>query len=144
MRYSYSLLAIFIFLCLLTGCGRTTADPSAFVSAQPDEIDDLTATLEEAVLTLTGDVSDTITRIDTLGTPSGTKEEQYQIFLDFKNDISKLENRIDDLDDTVESNYRRSYLSLDDYRKLSDELESLDELMDAIEEKLEFIFKIDD
>ena len=144
MKYSYSLLILFIFLCLTTGCGSANADASKSVTIQPDEIDDIAATLEEAVLTLTGDVSDTITRVDTLGIPNGSDKDQRELFQNLKQEISEMERRIDDLDDTLEQNYRNSQISLDDYRKLAGELESLDDLMDSVENKLEFTFGMED
>lgn len=144
MKYSYLFLSLLFLLCISAGCRSTNTDVAGNVTKQPDEVDDLTATLEEAVLTLTGDVSDTISRVDDLDVPIGDVEEQRTRFLDLKQEISEMDRRIDELDDTVERNYRDSRIPADDYQKLARELESLDELMDAVEDKLEFTFGMED
>lgn len=134
-------------LCILSitaGCGQTTTNAADLTNVQPDEIDDLSATLEEAVLSLTGDVSDTLSRVDTLGIPNGSVEEQQDMFLDLRSEISDVDRRIDDLDDTVERSYRENHISREEFQKLSRELESLEELMDSAEEKLEFVYGMED
>lgn len=144
MKHSYILLTLLVFMCLITGCGSTNADAAGTSTEQTDEIDDLSATLEEAVLTLTGDVSDTISRVDTLAVPAGSVEEQREQFLNLKQEISEMDRRIDDLDDTIERNYRNSQITPEEYQKFAGELESLEELMDSTEDKLEFTYKMED
>lgn len=140
-KNSYLFCTLLLSFLLITGCGSSI---SGSASAQDSTVDDLDATLEEAVLTLTGEVSDTLARVDNLGIPSGTVDEQRTQYLDLKQELSELDRRIDDLDDTIERNYRDSLISRELYMKLARELEALEELIDATEEKLEFTFGIDD
>lgn len=140
----YFLFSMLLCMLVFSGCTSVPSNVSGAATEQTNTVDDLEATLEEAVLTLTGEVSDTLSRVDNLGIPEGTLEEQRTQFLDLKEEISEVDRRIDDLDDTIEKNYRNSQISLETYKKLDRELDSLENLMDAAEDKLEFTFGMED
>lgn len=136
--------ALLIFL--LTGCSKVSNPQeskaiSDTASAQGNIADDLEAILEEAVYSLTTEVSDLISKVNNIGTPIGSKKDQYHQFLELQSELKQLTHRIDDLGDTIASNYRTLKISRELYQKLEKELDSLDELMDSTEEQLEQTFR---
>lgn len=149
-RFSFWRLSVLILsLFLLTGCeDATNPQESKAVSdtatAQGNIEDDLEAILEEAVYSLTTEVSDTISKVNNIGTPVGTKKDQYHQFLELRKELEAVTQRIDDLEHTIDSNYRTSKISRELHQKLDKELDSLDELMDSTEEQLEQTFQIQD
>lgn len=140
-------LLVLFTLCLLTGCSKTddTQELRAIsdtANAQGNIADDLDAILEEAVYSLTTEVSDMISKVNNIGTPRGTKKDQYHQFLELRNELASVSHRIDDLEHTIGNNYRTSKISQELYQKLNKELDSLDQLMDSTEDQLEQTFHI--
>lgn len=149
MYNKYFLSSLIFCLCLFTGCNTATnAQENQAVAetttSQGNTADDLEASLEEAVLTLTTEVSDAISRVNNIGTPSGTTEEQRQQYQELNQELTDLDRRIDELDDTIERNYNSSQISQELFSKLNSELESLEELVDSTEDQLEATFGIYD
>lgn len=146
----FPLLCFVLFSCTwLSGC-TTANNPqedkaiAGSWTTQGNIPDDLDASLEEAVLTLTSEVSDTISRIHNLDTPKGTPEDQHQQYTELRTALNNTEQRIENLEETVETNYRASMISEELCHKLTAELESLEELMDASEDQLALTFGVSD
>ena len=139
---------LFIFLLLLTACSTPPAPVTEArlgdASSQGNMVDDLEATLEEAVLTLSTNVSDMISAINNMTPPEGTAKDKHNQYLEWERSIELLDERIDDLEDTLDSSLRARQISQEVYDKLYRELHSYEELLDSAENKLETIFQIND
>lgn len=134
---------------LLSGCNRAaspTTPESGNASAAPSNIATEKLPRKEefntAIQSLTFEVSDMISRVENT-MPTGTAEEQQTQFFDLKNDVEALENRLDDFDDSIEHSYKNDGITQEEYTKLEQELENLEDLLEASENKLEFTFGMD-
>lgn len=131
-------------VALLAGCTAEPESEKAENTAVAEENAQWKDSLQNTVQSLTSRVSDTLSRVNALGTPTGDEEAQRKQYSEFKKDISAVEQEIDHVEDIVESGLRESKLSQDEYQKVDRELESLDELLDSAEDHLEKTFGIHD
>lgn len=76
--------------------------------------------------------------------PFGTRQEQYQQFIAFRQGIDQLEDTIDLLEDRVRADYRAGTITREEYKRIDRILDSLDERLDRAEDLLERIFGMDD
>lgn len=139
---------LWLLALLLTACSTPPAPVTETrlgdASSQGNMVDDLEASLEEAVLTLSSNVSDMISAINNMPAPEGTPKDKYNQYLEWEQNIEFLDKRIDDLEDTLDANLRARQITQDVYNKLYRELHSYEELLDSAEDKLETIFQIND
>lgn len=142
----FNLLLIFTFL--FTACSTPPAPVTearlSNATSQGNIVDDLEASLEEAVLTLSTNVSDMISAINNMPSPEGNANDKHRQYLDWAQSIESLDERIDQLEDTLDQNLRSRQISQDTYNKLYRELRSYEELLDSAEDKLETIFQVAD
>lgn len=109
---------------------QTTIDPAAGAGAT-------TYTLEE----LTTMVNDYVAKAEA-ATPSGSNDIEQ--FFSLKQEANQVENELERHEDELERQYRDGALTRDEYRANERELDHLDDLLDAAEDQLEYVFGIDD
>lgn len=76
--------------------------------------------------------------------PSGTRQEQYSQFIGYRQEIDRLEDRIDVTEDKVKDDYRAGIITRAEYKNIDRILDTLDERLDRAEDQLERIFGMDD
>ncbi|MCD7743978.1 MAG: hypothetical protein LUI13_01585 [Lachnospiraceae bacterium] len=77
--------------------------------------------------------------------PASARSELVNQIFDFEKQLKKLENRLDTLEDKIESLYYSGKLSAKKYRKLETRLEAAEDYADQVEEYIEYKFgEIDD
>ena len=120
----------------LAGCNTGTSSVPPKVAAEnlPSRED-----FDSRIETLTGEVSDIVSQVDNT-MPSSVSEEQQTQFFDLKDKIEALDNKLEDVDDLLDSAYRGTSISREEYQEQERRLETLEDLLDAAEEKLEFTF----
>ena len=69
-----------------------------------------------------------------------TEKHDASLSLDLKNEVEKLETELDRFEDSLENDYRSSNISRAYFLEKEREIENLEELLDAAEEKLDFTF----
>ena len=109
---------------------QTTIDPAAGAGAT-------TYTLEE----LTTMVNDYVAKAEA-ATPSGSNDIEQ--FFSLEQEANQEENELERHEDELERQYRDGALTRDEYRANERELDHLDDLLDAAEDQLEYVFGIDD
>lgn len=109
---------------------QTTIDPAAGAGAT-------TYTMEE----LTTMVNDYVAKAEA-ATPSGSNDIEQ--FFSLKQEANQVENELERHEDELERQYRDGALTRDEYRANERELDHLDDLLDAAEDQLEYVFGIDD
>ncbi len=109
---------------------QTTIDPAAGAGAT-------TYTLEK----LTTMVNDYVAKAEA-ATPSGSNDIEQ--FFSLKQEANQVENELERHEDELERQYRDGALTRDEYRANERELDHLDDLLDAAEDQLEYVFGIDD
>ena len=92
---------------------------------------------------LTDSIKDLEQRIGNI-TPSGSAQEQKEQFLALKNEIDALDNELEYMEDTLESQYYDGSLEAAQYQEQEREIEALEDRLDHCEDQVEFIFRIDD
>lgn len=92
---------------------------------------------------LTDSIQDLEQRIGNI-TPSGSAQEQKEQFLALKNEIDALDNELEYMEDTLESQYYNGSLEAAQYQEQEREIEALEDRLDNCEDQVEFIFRIDD
>lgn len=97
----------------------------------------------DTVESLTKDVKKVIQKADA-ATPSGNADEKKTKFFELKDELDLVEDRLDDYDDYIESQYKRGSLSYEDYKKQERSLSDLEDKLDVSEDKLERTFGIYD
>ena len=88
-------------------------------------------------------VSDMISKIDN-SLPTGIAEEQAKQYFDLKNEAEQLEKEVEAFEDTLETAYLKSEISREYYLEKERESERLEDLLDGAEEKLDFVFGMED
>ena len=101
-------------------------------------------TLQSSVQSVTSRVSETLSRVNNLETPTGSTEEQQEQYTSLKQEIADIEREIDHVEEVAEEGLRNSKLTQEEFKKLDRELESLEELLDSGEDRLEITFGLDD
>lgn len=111
-----------------------TADTAADTSknATTDTIESLTKAVDE------------VTAKTDSATPSGNTDEKTTQFFNLKDELDLIDQRLDSYEDYIESQYKQSNLSYDDYRNEERALKELEDKLDASEDKLERTFGIYD
>lgn len=92
---------------------------------------------------LSSEVDTVISRIMT-SMPFGTRRDQYNQFIIFRQQIEELEDNIDMLEDRVKADYRAGKITRAEYRNTDRLLDSLEDRLDRAEDYLERIFRVDD
>lgn len=121
---------------LLTGCnsGTSTVTPQTSSENMASGKD-----FVYRIEALTGEVSDLVSQSDNT-MPSSIAEEQQTQFFDLKDKIEALDHKLEQVDDQLDNAYRLSTITHEEYLELEHRLETLEDLLDASEEKLEFTF----
>ena len=96
-----------------------------------------TYTLEE----LTTMVNDYVTKANG-ATPSGSNDMEQ--FFSLKQEANQIDNELEIHENELERQYRDGTLTRDEFRTNERELDHLEDLLDAAEDQLEYVFGIDD
>ena len=96
-----------------------------------------TYTLEE----LTTMVNDYVTKANA-ATPSGSNDMEQ--FFSLKQEANQIDNELEIHENELERQYRDGTLTRDEFRTNERELDHLEDLLDAAEDQLEYVFGIDD
>ena len=97
----------------------------------------------DTIESLTKAVDEVTAKADS-ATPSGSADEKRTQFFNLKDELDLVDRRLDTYDDYIESQYKQGNLSYEDYRNQERTLESMEDKLDASENKLERTFGIDD
>lgn len=76
--------------------------------------------------------------------PNGSVSESTEQFFALKQEEKQIDRCLDIHEDELEDLYRAGSITRDDYRLLERELEALEDRLDDAEDRLEYIFGIDD
>lgn len=158
-KQTQTLLTVTLFIMLIfSGCGDQsasegtgTSNPSVSGTNTSYVTDDASgtdtaaneSTHNETLNSLTSKVSDMISKIDN-SLPTGIAEEQAKQYFDLKNEAEQLEKEVEAFEDTLETAYLKSEISREYYLEKERESERLEDLLDGAEEKLDFVFGMED
>lgn len=109
------------------------------VTAEKEPALETTYTMEE----LTNMVDAFVDKADA-ALPNGSVSESTEQFFALKQEEKQIDHCLDIHEDELESLYHAGSITRDDYRILERELEALEDRLDDAEDKLEYIFGIDD
>ena len=102
-----------------------------------------TSNIENTIKDYENKANDLLDSINKLSTPSN-RSDAINLFWEWKVEIEKLDNEIDTYEDELERMYRNNTLSYIDFRNYDYDLESIEDILDKAEDKLEFITNYDD
>ena len=102
-----------------------------------------TSNIENTIKDYENKANDLLDSINKLSTPSN-RSDAINLFWEWKVEIEKLDNEIDTYEDELERMYRNNTLSYNDFRNYDYDLESIEDILDKAEDKLEFITNYDD
>ena len=74
--------------------------------------------------------------------PSGTNDMEQ--FFSLKQEANQIDNELERHEDELERQYRNGSLTRDEFRTNERELDHLEDLLDAAEDQIEYVFGIDD
>lgn len=77
-------------------------------------------------------------------TPTGSVQDQQRQFYDFIGEIDLAEKDLEILEDNLEAQYKAGNLSRADYQARNLKLDALEDQLDACEDRLEYIFHMED
>lgn len=92
---------------------------------------------------LSTEVNDIVNRVEAIKL-AGTANEQRKQFITLKQEIEKLDDKIDMVKDKVKTDYISETLSWDEYRNIEQQLDALEDKLDQAEDKLDSMFRIGD
>lgn len=92
---------------------------------------------------LSASIQDLEQRIEN-ASPDGSAQEQKEQFLSLKNEIDALDNELEYMEDTLESQYHDGSMDMSQYQEQEREIEALEDRLDHCEDQIEFIFRMDD
>lgn len=121
------------------GTNGNTAD----INRTDDNQDTTTDVSSYSIDSLTKEVDKIVKKVD-VATPSKDTDKKRTEFFLLKDEVNVVENRIDEYDDYLESQYKKGDITYEDYRKKEKELDALEEHLDEAEDKLERTFGMDD
>lgn len=121
------------------GTNGNTAD----INRTDDNQDTTTDVSSYSIDSLTKEVDKIVKKVD-VATPSKDTDKKRTEFFLLKDEVNVVENRIDEYDDYLESQYKKGDITYEDYRKKEKELDALEEHLDEAEDKLEWTFGMDD
>ncbi|MCM1466860.1 MAG: hypothetical protein NC086_01835 [Alistipes sp.] len=98
-----------------------------------------TYTMEE----LTSMVNAYIEKADA-AVPGATASDNMEQFFMLKQEEKQIDNALDIHEDELENLYRQNILTREEYKSLERELEKLEDSLDGAEDRLEYVFGIDD
>ena len=120
------------------GTNGNTAD----INRTDDNQDTTTDVSSYSIDSLTKEVDKIVKKVD-VATPSKDTDKKRTEFFLLKDEVNVVENRIDEYDDYLESQYKKGDITYEDYRKKEKELDALEEHLDEAEDKLERTFGMD-
>ena len=119
------------------GTGAAAGTGTADTAAADTGSSSTTYTLEE----LTTMVNDYVTKANA-ATPSGSNDMEQ--FFSLKQEANQIDNELEIHENELERQYRDGTLTRDEFRTNERELDHLEDLLDAAEDQLEYVFGIDD
>ena len=102
-----------------------------------------TSNIENTIKDYENKANDLLDSINKLSTPSN-RSDAINLFWEWKVEIEKLDNERDTYEDELERMSRTNTLSAKDFRNYDYDLESIEDILDKAEDKLEFITNYDD
>lgn len=97
----------------------------------------------ESLDTLKKAVNEAVTKVNEVKA-SGTTEEDRTRFFELKQELDKLDDRLEALEDDIENKHKNENLSFEEYRSQEREIEKLEDELDHAEDRLESAYGFND
>ena len=97
----------------------------------------------ESLDTLKKSVSEAVTKVNEVKASGSTETDRTKYF-ELKQELDKLDDRLESLEDSLENKHRDGNLSFEEYRSQEREIEKLEDELDNAEDRLESAFGFDD